>query len=62
MYDKHPLTCLQGDMHPNMDEELLLPHPHVVPSLAESSNEELAFGRGEVHTEGYSGVPFPKTK
>jgi len=49
-------------MPPNMDEVLLLPHPGIVPSPAESSNEEPAFGRVEVHIEEYQGDPFPITQ
>lgn len=49
-------------MPPNMDEVLLPPHPGIVPSPAESSNEEPAFGRVEVHIEEYQGDPFPITK
>lgn len=48
-------------MHPSMDEELLLPHPDIVPSLAEASNEEPAFDRAEVRTEGYLEGPFPRS-
>lgn len=48
-------------MHPNMDEELLLPHPDIVPSLAEASNIEPAFDRAEVCIVGYLVGLFPNS-
>lgn len=49
-------------MHPNMDEELLLPHPDIVPSLAEASNKEPAFDRAAVCILGYLEGPFPRVQ
>lgn len=47
-------------MHPNKGEELSLPPPSIVFSLAAPSNEELAFGKNVDHTAMYSVAPFPK--
>lgn len=61
-YDKNQHTCLQDDTPPNMGAVLLLPHPCIVPSPNESSNEEPVFGRGEVHIEECWGRPIPNTR
>lgn len=52
-------TCLQADMHPSMDEVLLLLRPCIFPSPNESSNAAPVFGKCEAHIEVYSGAPFP---
>jgi len=45
-----------------MDEELLLHHPCIFPSPAESSNVGPAFGRDEAHIGVYLEDPFPKSE